>query len=65
MIRLDMDRRNELFCKSMILFTNPNDAPEDEVALVCDPGGDGIMMEWERPISMSSLPILSYLLNPL
>ena len=44
---------NDLFCKSEILFTNPNGAPEDEVALVCHPDGAGIMMEWERPISMS------------
>jgi hypothetical protein len=46
MHRLDKDRnaRNELFCKSKILFTNPNGAPEDEVALVCDPSGTGIMM---------------------
>jgi hypothetical protein len=50
--RTDLERRNELFCKSMILFTNPNEAPEDEVAMVCDPSGTGIMMEWERPISM-------------
>lgn len=58
MIRLDIDKRNELFCKSNILFTNPNGAPEDEVALICVPDGSGIMMEWERPISMSapSLP---------
>jgi protein arginine N-methyltransferase 2 len=40
---------------SNILFTNPPGAPDDEVALVCVPGGDGIMMEWERPISMSFL----------
>jgi len=56
--RLDKDHRNDIFCQSMILFTNPNEAPEDEVALVCDPCGTGIMMEWERPISMFFPPVL-------
>lgn len=51
-LRLDNDFQNELFCMSNILFTNPSEAPEDEVALVCFPEGEGIMMEWERPISM-------------
>ena len=50
---------NDLFCKSEILFTNPNGAPEDEVALVCNPDGAGIMMEWERPISMSTPLVLA------
>ena len=34
-------------CKSMILFTNPNDAPEDEVALFCDPSGGWHNDGWE------------------
>lgn len=51
---LDKQQEKELYCMSHILYTNPNDAPEDEVALVCDPSGDGIMMEWERPISKLS-----------
>jgi protein arginine N-methyltransferase 2 len=54
-VRMDKDYPNDLFCMSRILFTNPNGAPEDEVALVTDPDGAGIMMEWERPISASSL----------
>jgi len=59
LLRSDQQRENELYCKSQILYTNPNDAPEDEVALVCDPSGNGIMMEWERPIS-KLCPILRF-----
>jgi hypothetical protein len=55
MLRLDRDYPNDLFCQSHIQFTNPNGASEDEVALVSVPSGTGIMMEWERPISMFSL----------
>ena len=57
--RLDEDHRNDMFCQSTILFTNPNEAPEDEVALVCDPCGTGIMMEWERPISTPVLVLVN------
>jgi hypothetical protein len=57
MLRLDRDYPNDLFCQSLIRFTNPTGAPEDEVALVCIPNGTGIMMEWERPISMFSLQL--------
>lgn len=56
--RMDENHRNDIFCQSSILFTNPNEAPDDEVALVCEPSGVGIMMEWERPISMSFPPVL-------
>ena len=53
-------RENELYCYyTNILYTNPNDAPEDEVALVCVPSGTGIMMEWARPISKLS-PFLRF-----
>ena len=55
MQRLDSHHHNDMndiFCKSTILFINPTETPEDEMALVCNPSGDGIMMEWERPISM-------------
>ena len=49
---MDKEQKNELYCEyTGILYTNPNGAPEDEVALICFPGGTGIMMEWERPIS--------------
>ena len=58
MQRLDGNHRNDIFCQSMIFFINPNEMPEDEVALVCDPSGAGIMMEWEWPISMFFLPVL-------
>ena len=58
MQRLDGNHRNDIFCQSMILFINPNETLEDEVALVCDPSGAGIMMEWERPISMFFPPVL-------
>jgi len=52
LLRLDKQLKNELYCQyTNILYTNPNDAPEDEVALICVPSGTGIMMEWERPIS--------------
>lgn len=63
LLRLDRDYSNEIFCMSNVLFTNPHGAPDDEVALVCVPDGQGIMMEWERPISMSFLLILNSLLN--
>ena len=63
MNRVDKPRRNDQFCQSQILFTNPNGAPEDEVALVCIPDGAGIMMEWERPISTFFPPVLLVLVN--
>jgi hypothetical protein len=50
--RMDKERHNDLFCMSEILYSNPNGAPEDEVAMLCIGDGTGIMMEWERPISM-------------
>lgn len=58
LIRLDLinDTNNQLFCKSHILYSNPNGAPDDEVAMISNPSGDGIMMEWERPISVFFLP---------
>jgi hypothetical protein len=40
---------------SDVIYMNPNGAPEDEMAMIGIPGGTGIMMEWERPISMSCL----------
>jgi hypothetical protein len=52
-LRLDGDRRNEDFCNSYIMYLNPHGTPEDEVALVTEPYAEGVMMEWERPISMS------------
>ena len=52
-VGLVTSQHNEVYLKSPILFTNPNGAPDDEVALVTIPGGCGIMMEWERPISAS------------
>jgi hypothetical protein len=55
---LDGNHHNDIFCQLMILFINPNETPEDEVALVCDPSGAGIMMEWEWPISMFFPPVL-------
>jgi hypothetical protein len=56
---------NQTFCKSLVLYTNPNGAPDDEVAMVCVPSGCGIMMEWERPISALSfyfIPLLPFLI---
>ena len=46
-------QHNEDYLKSQILFTNPDGAPDDEVAMVTLPDGCGVMMEWERPISAS------------
>jgi len=64
--RFDGDHKNDDFCRSPVLFTNPNGAPEDEVALVTLPVGEGIMMEWERPIStFVSLTISSVGRDPL
>ena len=53
-LRLDGDKRNKEFCNSnFIFYLNPPGAPEDEVALVTGLNATGVMMEWERPISMS------------
>jgi hypothetical protein len=52
LLRLDKHYDNDRFCKSWIQYTNPHGAPEDEEALITLPDGTGVMMEWERPISM-------------
>jgi hypothetical protein len=59
-VRLDGDKRNKVFCKSFVLYTNPPGAPKDEVALVTGLNATGVMMEWERPISMSFALIISF-----
>jgi len=57
-LRLDIVRKNKAFCASQVLFTNPDGAPEDEIAMVTVPGGEGIMMEWERPIMLKTAQLL-------
>ena len=52
-VGLVTSQHNEAYLKSRILFTNPDGAPDDEVAMVTIPDGCGVMMEWERPISAS------------
>jgi hypothetical protein len=54
------DKLNQLYCMSNVTFMNPNGAPEDEIAMVFEEG-TGVMMEWERPISMSFLYIVARL----
>ena len=52
-VGLITSQHNVEYLKSRILFTNPDGAPDDEVAMVTIPDGCGVMMEWERPISAS------------
>lgn len=60
-VRLNGDKRNADFCNSaFVWYLNPRGAPEDEVALVTGFNATGVMMEWERPISMPFLFFLSY-----
>jgi hypothetical protein len=51
LLGLDGDLHNEAYLMDNVTYMNPNGTPENEVAMVCSTG-TGVMMEWERPISM-------------